>query len=501
MLKIVSEFSWNEKLKLKFVSQQFHRLIADSLSCIKRLVIFNRLPIIPDGQFKFSEEEWNPNHCLYVTDMNNFFELNLKNLQELEKLAVFSVDQACKLNFQLPKLQHLELHNLTIFDLKLLSSPRLASFYNEGGSFKSAPKFGVKKLQNLSISSKYFVEIGQALSEIDYLEIPETILRLRLDPLIGLKVRRIKINADLRTAVDLCEKFACVERLDLNLTMSATNLFESMINPSFMTKDLHKFFFRDKSKAALFIFGAKVTRNNYRRLISLIKNVVLPKLNVKSNRMTLEIDDQDMLEDLEENDEILGAFHRMNEGLVFEDLYLSNSVFNKLGNVTQIAMCLLDVESYNEHDPFNEFLLYFPKLMHLEIEVQPYVQLNNRFLDQIPLYCPNLVHLRVQCFDKTSFGFLSKLHKLKYLMITTYHAWRHRVTMRLFKQLKYLSYFRLSFLKPENGFNKEDLGEWPDEGIERNFDFLLVSNNLSNLLYLLQTHRRVQKKSLFDDRG
>lgn len=462
VLKIVSELSsWNEKLKLKFVSQQFNRLVDESLSQTRRLVVFHRLPVLPDGQFKFTDDEYDSRDCLYITDLNKFFEANVKKLQHLEKLVIFSVNQGlCKLNFQLPRLQHLELYNLTITNPKLLSSPKLASFYNQDSVYRNcAPKFAVKKLNNLCISSEYFVGICPSLQEIDYLEIPENIVSLRLDPLIGLKARRIKINTDIKTAVDLCLKFECVERVDLNLTMAALNPFDLLFTTGYMLDDLEKFF-EKKSKTALFILGAKVTRRNYRRLIDFLEEVVLPKLDVESNRMTLQIDCPCMLADLEANDELLGAFHALNEALVFEDLHLSNSLFNKFGNVKQIEMCLNSAERYNDRDPFDKFLLYFPKLNRLEIEVQPNVKLNNRFLDTIPEFCKNLTHLRVQCFDEVSFGFLSQLQKLKYLMVTTYHAWRHRVTSRLLKQLRYLSYFRLSFLKPENGFAKEDLSKY-----------------------------------------
>lgn len=455
----MSEFSWNERLKLKFVSKQFRRLVDKSLGNIRQLIVFHRLPIQADGQFKFSDEEYNPNDCLYLTDMNKFFEKNVKNLQNLQKLVIFSASQVpCKLNFKLPKLEHLELYDMTITNCELLSSPRLASFYNASVFESCAPRFGVKKLANLCISASHFVNICQLLNEIDYLEIPENIDDLRLDPLIPLKARRIKINSDLKTAVDLYEKFECIERLDLNLTESSLNTFELAFKSELMLNDLKELFAK-KSKVALFIFGARVTRKNYHRLIDFLESVVLPRLDVEENRVTLQIDCPLMLEDLEENDHMLGAFYRLHEALVFEDLHLSNMLFNKLGNVKQITMCLTRAERYHENDMSNKFLLYFPRLESLEIEVKPYVRLNNRFLDTIPVYCRNLVQLRVQCFDEVSFGFLSQLPKLKYLMVTAYHSWRYRVITRLLKQLKYLSYFRLSFLKPENGFAKEDLGE------------------------------------------
>lgn len=457
VLRIVSELSWNERLKLKLVSQQFRRQVDKSLVGQRKLIVFHRLPIIADGQFKFSEEDYQANDCLYITDMKLFFESNLKNLQDLRKLIILSATpESCQLSFKLPKLEHLELYHLTITNCDLLSSPALTSFYNQDSVFKSCtPRFAAKRLENLSISSEYFVDVCQLLNEIDYLEIPENIEDLQLDPMLPLKARRIKINSDLKTAVDLLEKFECIERLDVNLTDSSLSPFAMPL----MVEDLRELF-KKNSKAPLFIFGAKVTRRNYHRLMDFLEGVVLPRLDIESNRVTLQIDCPLMLEDLEEEDEMFGAFYRVNEALVFEDLHLSNMLFNKLSNVRQITLCLTRAEWYHENDRSNQLLLYFPKLEALEIEVKPYVRLSNRFLDTIPVYCGNLVHLRVQCFDEVSFGFLSQLTKLKYLMITAYHSWRYRVVMRLLKQLKYLSYFRLSFLKPENGFAKEDLSEY-----------------------------------------
>lgn len=459
VLNILAYLNLNKQVELRIVSRQFERLVDRSISNINKLIICDRMPP-SNGVLKYTEECYTAEDCVYVTNFNKFFNRYAGKLVDLQTLVIIGLKRdVYQLSVELSNLRHLELYNCTISNCQLLQSPKLENFYNENVVFKNKLKFQVNKLANLSISSKYFVNLCLPINELIYLEIPEIFGHLSLDKYINLKVRRIKIKTKcIPTAIDLVKKFDCIERVDLIVReIGLCCLF------GIEKRYLKAFLKQKRDKLDLFIFGIKITWQTVDAFNKFLENI-MNLLQIENDKMGLVIEGStddciEAFKELEDNDKLVHNFYGLIDFLTFDDLIISNMTFNKFVNVKSIVMNLND-PNYHANDEFNVFFSYFAELKHLQIRSTSKVQLRNRFLDTIPTYCKKLNHLYLECWDDVwSAGFISQLRCLKYLIVASYQPIKNRPFSRLIKQLNHLAYLRFSFLKPENGFVNQDLSK------------------------------------------
>lgn len=108
---------------------------------------------------------------------------------------------------------------------------------------------------------------------------------------------------------------------------------------------------------------------------------------------------------------------------------------------------------------FEKLLTFFPLLNRLEITQAAKTSLSDIFYS-IPVHCKNISHLKIYCFEVLKFDFLFQMKNLKYLILNLYHPIKNEIVFELIKNLKYLAFLQIHFLKTEDDISNENLSKF-----------------------------------------
>jgi len=456
-LIILKYLNLNERAKLRLVSKKWKFFIDKFV--IKKLVIFVNTPPTA-GRLKLRNERFCLGDTVYVKNWESFIqnEFVIRQLtRSVEKMVIFNSDKKV-LSFydiELERLLYLELHDVKINEQsKFLENSKIESLFVY---FRDHLDYFRKDQEDIEKTNRKFAFLKQMCktNKLRHLNIRKKLtiefFKDCRDALSGVQVLDVHIR-DIKTLLYINNEFKSLKVLN-TILFEGIDKFSSYLSPLClnalkrkMRQDLTVYLycipFREDTINFIcdYLIGLK---NNIR----LCNSEIIYTIDERSN--------QKMIEYKNYQSNLDRLYYNINL-LIIQRPFFNEAAFRKMVNVTYLHFNLKYGHRYNK-TLVAKVLEIFTNIKEFKLTFHATQENGNQIIQLLPQHCFNVFSIIIKSANHTKLNFtpLLQLNNLKVIKIYHCKPFDHDLIHELVKNLQYLTFFEISFDRPED-FDEED---------------------------------------------